>query len=379
MTQQELNKLLETTFTIPVEIRLNTFPNDTPYPQIANLQQTGFEISARELLHAIGSKTASLPANYQDECINSAYKFLHLLDFEGEHLGYKTIINIGSDLQTNTSNEIGIGFGCLIANKLFNVDWDTLEPILGHGMKFDYRATNPGQNYVYEFKGTKHRKKQNEQIGNGLDKKNEMHNRNESYDVELIVSAHLGYSNQEPRIILADPKFHGFENEFTEEAKIIYRLRHLARIAQYIGNSQLGRVLYMQSRKLLIKKDIAQVQEFGEKLLKHELRSRESQKMLERIITITVDNRNFIGRWVSYWQPKTKNFKGNDFRLPRFSKRGKVEIFQGASADIYKTMTETSLTALKEKLQYVQAKYKTNDDIEFTTFDDGTTMAFRII
>lgn len=377
MTQQELDALLDTSFTIPVEIRSDTFQNNTPYPQLANLEQTGFEITGRELLHAIGSKTASIPANYQDECINSAYKFVHLLDFQGQNIGYKTTINIGSDLQTNTSNEIGIGVGCLIANKLFDVDWDKLEPIIGQGMRFDYRATKPGQNYVYEFKGTKHRGNQNGQINNGLAKKAEMHNRNESYDVELVISAHLGFSNQPPRIILADPPFEGFKNEFTKEAETVYRLRHLARIAQFIGNTQLSRVLYMQSREFVRIKNAEQTKEFGDKLLIRELKSRESQLMLEKMTILKVENRTFMGRWVSYWQPEKKTFKHKRIELPDFSDTGPIEIFQGVLISLYETMTEAPITGLDDKLKFSQRKIKDNDDVEFTLFDDGTVMAYR--
>ena len=173
MNQAELNALLDKSFTIPIVIRLDTFPNNTPYVQLNNLEN-GFTFTPRVLLHAIGSKTAALPANNSDECVNSAYLYTHILDFEGENIGYKPDLIMDSDLQTNRSNEIGIGMGCLIANKLFNVNWDTLESLKGQGKRFDYRATVPGQNYAYEFKGTKHRGKQKEQIDNGLDKKVDM-------------------------------------------------------------------------------------------------------------------------------------------------------------------------------------------------------------
>ncbi len=379
MTQQELDRLLDTNFTIPVEIRTATFPNNTPYPQLNNIDQTGLEITARELLHAIGSKTAALPANYQDDCIHSAFKFLHLLDFEGENLGYKATINLGSDLQTNTSNEIGVGVGCLVASKLFNVDWDTLEAVAGRGVRFDYRATNPGQNYVYEFKGTKHRRNQIRDIASGLSKKETMHNRNEQYDVELIVSTHFGNSNEPPRIILADPPFEGFQNEFTEEAGIVYRLRHLARIAQFIGDTKLSRVLYMQSREFITKKDDSQIQELGETLQRRVIKSSEPQKLLEKTTAIKIDNKNFIGQWVSSLQPEGKTNKGKIIKLPKFADKGKVEIFQGASIDLYKTMTETSLSDLKQNLKYDREKIKANNNIEYTTFGDGTVMGFRII
>lgn len=375
MTPQQLNALLDTSFTIPVVIRNDTFPNNTPYQQLNNLAQTGFSFTGRELLHAIGSKTASLPASNQDECVNAAFLYAHLLDFQGQHLGYKQTVNIDSDLQTNRSNEIGIGIGCLVANKLFNVSWDTLESIKGQGKRFDYRAIDPGHRHVYEFKGTKYRGKQNEQIDNGLVKKTEMHQRNETYDVELIVSTHFGFSDQEPRIILADPPFQGFKDEFTEEAEMLYRLRHLSRIAQFMGDTPLSRTYYLQSRDFLPKKDMERIKETEYRIISQEIKMIEKPLKIE---TINIQNKNFVGRWVSYWQPKKRIQKRKHFELPLFSDKGKLEIFQGVSNQLYEFMKENNFSDLKTKLHFEKTKIKSGEDTEFTTFADGTVMAFRL-
>lgn len=378
MTQQELNTILDSSFTIPVVVKNETFPNNTPYQQLDNISNTGFSFTGRELLHAIGSKTASLPSSNLDECVNAAYLYAHLLDFQGQNLGYKTTVDIDSDLQTNRSNEIGIGVGCLLANKLFNVDWDTLESIKGQGKRFDYRATNPGQDYAYEFKGTKHRGKQNEQVENGIAKKTEMHQRNENYDVELIISTHLGLSNQTPRIILADPPFQGFKDEFTEEADMLYRLRHLSRIAQFIGNTPLSRVYYNHSKEFIVKKDIEQIQDIGDRLIRTEIREIENQISIGKIATLNIENRNFIGRWVSYWQPENKRLKRKSFELPKFSDNVEIEIFQGVASTLYQAMTENKIFDLKEKLRFEKQNLKSNSDVDYTEFSDGTIMGFRL-
>lgn len=379
MTQQELQTLLDKSFTIPVDIDNATFPNNTPYQQINALNQTGFTFTARELLHAIGSKTAALPANNQDECVNAAYLYSHILDFSGQNLGYKTDLVMDSDLQTNRSNEIGIGIGCLLANKQFNVNWDTLESIKGQGKRFDYRATNVGQNYAYEFKGTKHRGKQNEQIQNGLEKKTEMHNRNENYDVELIISTFLGPANQQPRIILADPPFQGFEDEFTEDAETIYSLRHLSRLAQFIGNPPLGRILYMQSRELIEKKSIDQIQEFGERLYLKEIRVIENLFETKKLIPLNFENTNYVGRWISYWQPQRKITRKQVFEMPEIAANKRLEVFQGVRRDLYELMTNNEITDLKSKLRYERTKIQTPENIEFVTFTDGSIMGYRLL
>jgi hypothetical protein len=378
MTQQELNVILDTSFTIPVLVRNETFPNNIPYQQLNNITNNGFSFTARELLHAIGSKTASLPTSNLDECVNAAYLYSHLLDFQGQNLGFKTTVNIDSDLQTNRSNEIGIGVGCLLANKLFNVDWDTLESIKGQGKRFDYRATNLGQNYAYEFKGTKHRRKQNKQVENGIAKKTEMHQRNENYDVELIISTYLGFSNQIPRIVLADPPFQGFKNEFTEDADMLYRLRHLSRIAQFMGNTPLSRVYYNQSKEFIVKRDITQIQGDVERLIRAEIPEIGNQLYIGKIATENIENRNFIGRWVSYWQPESKRLKRKSFELPKFSENEEIEIFQGVESALYQSMTENKIYNLKEKLRFEKQNLKSNSGVEYTKFSDGTIMGIRL-
>jgi hypothetical protein len=374
MTIDQLNTVLDTTYTIPVVIRNITFPNNTPYQELHNLDHTGFSFTVRELLHVIGSKTASLPSSEQDECVNSAFLYAHLLDFQGQYLGYKPSVIMDSDLQTNRSNEIGIGIGCLIANKIFNVSWDTLESIKGQGKRFDYRATNPTQRQVYEFKGTKHRAKQSEQITNGLLKKGEMHNRNESYDVELIISTHLGFSNQEPRIVVADPHFEGFKGNFTEEAELLYRLRHLSRIGQFMGDTPLSRNYYLSSMQFLPKKELGWIQNVAFKNISLEYKVIDTQIKIE---TLYVQGEPFIGRWVSYWQPEKKRLKRKGFELPSFSGNEDLEIFQGVTRQLYEFMKTYRLSDFENKLQFEKKKVKTESGIEFTTFDDGTVMAFR--
>lgn len=383
MNTQQLNQALDSIFTIPVVIKNATFPNNQPYQQISHLSQTGFSFTGKELLHAIGCKTASLPSSSRDESISAAYLYTHLLDFQGQYLGYKAAIEIDSDLQTNRSNEIGIGLGCLIASKLFNVDWDTLESIKGQGKRFDYRATAPGQNYAYEFKGTKHRGKQAEQVQNGITKKGEMHARNERYDVELIISAHLNYSNIEPRIILADPPFEGYSGEFTEQANLFYQLRHYSRISQFIGDVALSRALYQQAQFMLnqgnqnINTD--RIDELGYRVYQNEIRDDNNQKMLERVKRIDVGRNRVVGRWVSDWVPRLTNSKRKTYSLPKISNRGKLEIFQGVTEDLYNTLKTTETTSIRQLDSQNNKIIEMQNDLEYNTFEDRTVMAYRIV
>lgn len=382
MTTAELNQLLDKIFTIPVEIRTQTFQNNSPYPALNNLENDGFSFTGKELLHAIGSKIAALPSSSRDESIRAAYLYAHLLDFDGSYLGYKTTVNIDSDLQTNRSNEIGIGMGCLIANKLFGVNWDTLEPIKGTGKRFDYRATNPGQNYAYEFKGSKHRGKQNSQIENGLEKKADMHARNERYDVELIISSLLDVSTREPRIVLADPPFNGYRDEFTEQAQLFYRLRHYSRIAQFVGNVALSRTLYKQAQLLIppqaerISPD--QIDELGFRTYSREIALRENQEHMGVLETIKLQNQGYIGRWINDWIPPINFNVRHTYSLPPIDEASNLEIFQGVTTDVYTALTSIETEKIKGLLKEKRQDLIGPNDGQYSSFEDGTIMSYRL-
>lgn len=70
-TQQQLDACLDRQHTIPVVISPDgPLPAENhAYDSIRNLPQTGFTFTPRELLHAIGCKTAALPSSATDECI----------------------------------------------------------------------------------------------------------------------------------------------------------------------------------------------------------------------------------------------------------------------------------------------------------------------
>jgi len=378
MTPDQLQLLLNKQFTIPVEIRNDTFANNRPYRQINRLGQTGFTFTGKELLHAIGSKTAALPANNMDDCINSAYLYANILDFDGANFGYKPNLDMDSDLQTNRSNEIGIGIGCLLANKQFNIDWDTLESIKGLGKRFDYRGKKRNRKHAYEFKGTKYRQKQNSQIESGVEKKLEMHARAENYDVELIISTFLGSSDQEPRIILADPPFDGYSGEYNRVSEIVYSFRHLSRLAQFMGNTPLGRTLYLQARKMQEEKNLTKTQLFGNRVIINEADRINTLFENGKLINIHLDGENYIGRWVDSWLPESKNLTKSNEKKSRLNLSKNLEIFQGINLKLYQHMTENQRKDSKTALRFDKNNDKFLNSQYFSTFTDGTIMGYRL-
>lgn len=175
MTQAELDAALDRVHVIPIEVS-NQAPlpaTNTAYDPVRNLQQTGFQITARELLHAIGSKTAALPSTAQDDCLRASLLYTYVLDLTSQYLRFKS--GLDSDLQTPRSQEIGIGMMCLLANRCFNVPWDQLGSLPGRGLRFDYRGQHNGFDGIFESKGTSYRSNQNGQIDHGIQKKEAHH------------------------------------------------------------------------------------------------------------------------------------------------------------------------------------------------------------
>lgn len=215
-TQQQLDQLLNRRHTFPVEVdALGPLPATAAYSPLKNIEHRGFSFAAQTLLHAIGCKTTPLPRSQQDECLRSAHLFTHVLDLEQVPLCF--IGKLG-DLQTNRSMELGIGMTCLFAHRHWAIPWDQLQPIPGRGLRFDYRGrgrlpdggTRAGKrrrviNAIFESKGTKYRASQSKQVIHGRKKKAAHHRRGDRFDVELIVSTHVGSSGQKPRILIADP------------------------------------------------------------------------------------------------------------------------------------------------------------------------------
>jgi len=103
MTQQELDQALDVPRFLPVQFSAEgplPAANDA-YDSIRNLPDTGFEFTARELLHAIGSKTAALPSSSKDDCLRASLLYTYILDISDQDIFLKP--SIDSDLKTMLS------------------------------------------------------------------------------------------------------------------------------------------------------------------------------------------------------------------------------------------------------------------------------------
>lgn len=366
--QIELDRLLDREHTIRVEVSPeNPLPShNVAYADLLPLAQTGFTFTPRKLLHAIGCKTAALPSNAHDECIKAALLYAYILDLEGDHLSFQG--DFGSDLQTARSQEIGIGFTCLLAERFYGIPWDQLGPIPGQGKRFDYRGAANGRDCIFEAKGTSYLNNQSAQIEHGIEKKNAIHEAGERFDVELIVSAYIGRRNGAPRILLADPDKSSLKSIAERGNDRYYRLKHYCRVLQFIGLPQSAYRLNRYAQKYLDDRNAIYQTIMDEK-------SREGL-----LTPITVNDSVFLGRWFRNWIPegskRYKKYSSVSTKSLSQEFNTNIRVFQGVRRDIYQSLfTDEPLT---HNLLRNTQRYSRYEESQVSVFPDGTILIYEL-
>ena len=367
--QQALDAALDRVHTLRVVIsRAGPLPATNPaYDAARALTGTGFSLTPRDLLHAIGCKTAALPMSARDECVKAAWLYTAVLDLQGPHLRFRG--DYGADLQTTRSHEIGIGLMCLIAQRCFGIDWDQLEALPGQGRRFDYRGRTEHLRCIFEAKGTSSRAYQTSQIESGLDKKAEYHRLGEYFDVELIVSSCIEHNGGPPRIILADPDKSSFKKLYEKGDARYYRLKHYCRVLQYIGLPRSAYYLNRYAREYL----------HDRMSVYRPMFSQEQEEA--RLTSLMIDGDAFVGQWFESWLPRdSRRYKRLYGRIAESELSAALRsrsVFQGVRSDIYKTGLPPSpfkgpLLEEKDLLRYQEFDQK-----RVSVFPDGTVMIFR--
>lgn len=367
MTQAELDNALDRIHVIPVRIsREGPLPKgNQAYDSIRQLPKTGFRVSPRELLHAIGCKTAALPMSERDECLKVAWLYARVLDLQAPNLAFQG--NFGSDLQTARSQELGIGMMCLIAERHFGIPWDQLGSLPGQGKRFDYRGAAGGLDCIFESKGTSHRGTQSGQITDGLMKKAAHHRRGERFDVELIVSTHVGRENSTPQILIADPDKSSYRRLFERGDSRYFRLKHYCRALQFVGLPRSAFHLNLFARDYLA----------GNRSL---YRTIIDEKMERGFLEpIHIGNDEFLGRWFYSWLPMESRRYGRlikDFGT-RNLEGARLSVFQGMRRDVYEAGLTEDPFSQPLIANDARKKYRHFLDSGVSVFPDGTVMIFR--
>lgn len=368
LTQAELDAALDRQHLIPVQVSSKApLPaNNHAYDPIRNLQQVGFQITLRELLHAIGSKTAALPSSATDECLKASLLYTYLLDLERPNLCFKP--RSDSDLQTPRSQELGIGMMCLLAGRAFNLPWDQLAALPGRGLRFDYCGRSNGFDGIFESKGTSHRRNQGAQIDHGIEKKAAHHQRGERFDVELIISTFVGREDEYPNIVVGDPNFDELAKLYETADNRFFRLRHYSRILQFVGLPKSAFALNRYALAYLK----------GEKVVGTTIMS---EKQIDGFLAIeTLGGDKYFGRWFDSVAPKgsrrysEERYDKKLFALVEGDLRRRV--FQGMREDVYHAgfsgepfshdlLTQKEVDSIIKRI-----------DMPVSVFSDGTIQIF---
>lgn len=370
-TQAELDAALSRQHLIPVQFSEDApIPEDnSSYDQLRLANQNGLEITVHELIHAIGSKTAALPSSSTDECIRAGLLYTYILDFDCDVLALKP--GMDPDLKTPRSQEIGIGMMCLVASKIFGVPWDHLEALPGPGKRFDYGGFENGFDGIFESKGTSRLGYQSNQIINGIEKKAAHHQRGEQFNVELIISTFVGSDGNPPRILVGDPEFDELARIYSQLDKRYFRLRHYARVLQFIGLPQSSFHLRQEIEAYVKGENELERVVFDEKHFEGKLS------------TETFGDHRYFGRWFETVVPEDSKRHSR----PKF--RGKLlqgsqgvsnrSVFQGLREDIYSSSMYGQAFShdLLKDLELQEQKKKIEE--QASLFPDGTIQVFRIL
>lgn len=368
-TQRQLDAALDRIHTVQVQISPDgPLPRtNQAYKSLITLPQRNFSFTPRELLHAIGCKTAALPTSAKDECLKSAWLYTNILDLEGPYLSFHG--EYGSDLQASRSQEIGIGMLCLIAERHFDIPWDQLSSLPGSGKRFDYRGATTHLRCIFEAKGTSRRSYQTTQIQSGLDKKEAHHAGNEHFDVELIISSFIGHGGEPPRIVMADPDKSSFKELYARGNNRYFRLKHYCRVLQYVGLPRSSYYLnhyaqeYLDNRRSVYRTIINEKEERG---------------YLE---SVSVDGDEFFGRWYDNWIPKeSKRYQHLYERtsvLQIADESERRSVFQGMRRDVYEAGLTPKPFSQPLLTRETVGRYHSLGESGVSVFPDGTVMAFR--
>lgn len=375
-SQQELDDLLDKRWTIKMEIDNNgVIPSGNPfYRKLLNdINNGGFNFTARELLHAIGCKTAKLPVNRSDQALAAALLYTYILDLKDKVLCFKKIVDSDKDLKTPRSQEVGIGITCLIAKRYFGIGWDQLEPIVKVGKRFDYRSpvkvsSNGGVhegNAIFEAKGTMNYSNQKRQIKNGLRKKSALDGSTRGCDIKLIISTFIGIQgDQEPVILMADPE----HNIFGDESEAFYKYRHYAKVFQYIGLPEIAAQYHRNSSNIRKEKPTKGIY----------------IKEKPHLTSLTVNNITFEGQWFTSWVPTaSKRYKllinKEKKIMDRLSPTKKLKSFQGIIKEHYDKLLLGDVMGITPLADFQTGFFeRTQDGTRVSVFPDGTILALEI-
>jgi len=154
--------------------------------------------------------------------------------------------NGGQEVLASISEDFGVGISVVIAEKLFNIKYSTIQRIYGHQKRPDWKCqTNNNRILVVESKGASSQATSNNQEANALIQKAQ-----ETGDVKVASLTVINENTISTNRFL-DPPINSDDMDWEMKNKIL-RAGHYSSVFSFLGNSVLSKY-YSQMRKRLLK------------------------------------------------------------------------------------------------------------------------------
>ena len=154
--------------------------------------------------------------------------------------------NYGSETLGSISGDFGVGLSLAVLSELYNIDFSTIERILGNGLRPDWSCyTEDNRKIIVEAKGTSRRNYRGTQITRGL-----LQKASRTGNIKIVSSSYFE-DNQPAHVKLIDPPIND-DGENIEIKKNIAKAGHYASMFSFLGYSSLS-IYFSQMRNRLLK------------------------------------------------------------------------------------------------------------------------------
>lgn len=244
--------------------------------------------------------------------------------------------NGGQEVLASISEDFGVGISVVIAEKLFNIKYSTIQRIYGHQKRPDWKCqTNNNRILVVESKGASSQATSNAQEANALIQKAK-----ETGDIKVASLTVINENTISTNRFL-DPPINSDDMDWRMENKIL-RAGHYSSVFSFLGNSVLSKY-YSQMRKRLLK-SITPNEQNEKNNIYFELR--------DIYPNVKFNNKTFTGSFYNI-DEETYIFIGIDKKL--LSYQGFIE-FTDYENEIEETINENHYLQFKDGILIIEIK-----------------------
>lgn len=229
-----------------IEVEWDDVVKNSLRPNFRALNTTCVSIRLFDLLKGLGCVQSK---RLNSSLMKSLMDFDYLLDLivNGRDLKLRITdikANVGSELLTVASEDMGIGLSVVVTSQLFDVDKSTICKIIGTGRRPDWRCLlNDGRELVVESKGSTSQVTSNRQLKDAVDQKNH-------YQANLkIATATVLKENVISKMKIVDPPVVGGGNEGNMR-RHVFRANHYTSVFSFMGEEVLSLYFEKMAKRL---------------------------------------------------------------------------------------------------------------------------------